>query len=87
MAVEDFAGGQVGCDHESMDPPVQSPMASAASSSAFSFSFVSSALSFRSMSSCATQRTQLTPSTPRRVSTALRQTANSVRGMSTSPHA
>ena len=37
---------------DSMEPPVQSPMASAASSSAFSFSFVSSALSLRSMSSC-----------------------------------
>lgn len=56
---KEFASGQVGCDHESMDPPVQSPMASAASSSAFSFSLVSSALSFRSMSSCAAHRTQL----------------------------
>ena len=38
--------------HGSMDEPVQRPMASAASSSAFSFSLVSSVRSFFSISSC-----------------------------------
>ncbi len=38
--------------HGSMNPPVHSPMASAASSSARSFSLVSSARSLRSTSSC-----------------------------------
>ena len=38
---------------QKIDPPVQRPMASAASSSAFSFSFVNRVRSFRSKSSCA----------------------------------
>ena len=45
------------CHAQNMDPPVQRPIDSAASSSAFSFSFVSRVRSFRSKSSCISSKT------------------------------